>query len=58
MKYRHDETYGISVECSNCGYGHAEFFDRVTEIPKGVTIADYLRHKECPRCGCHTLRKA
>ncbi len=41
----YSETYSHTDNCTNCGKLV------VHQIPKGVTIAQYLLHKQCPNCG-------
>ena len=47
------KVYPITVKCSNCDYKFE------LKIPKGKTIADYLKSEACAceNCGCSTLVK-
>lgn len=46
------DTYTVRLFCGNCGQ------NTVVEIPKGMSIKDYVREHECSTCGCTTLREA
>jgi predicted RNA-binding Zn-ribbon protein involved in translation (DUF1610 family) len=48
-----EETYiSKPTECSNCGDDQ-----KPQKIPKGLTVKEWLSHKECPNCGCRTLKE-
>lgn len=44
------KTYHIYTKCGNCGV------NIFIEIPKGVTVNDYLQDKECEKCGCMVIQ--
>ena len=44
------ETYTYRAVCTNCGNRE------LIEIPKGITIEQYLSGRGCDNCGCNTYR--
>ena len=49
-----NDTYQIAVYCDNCWWGVG--FNTKLNVPKGTTVADFIKKEECPQCGCKTLR--
>lgn len=43
---KQDGVYYIRTECRNC------HDNEVMDVPKGVTIRDFLADKKCEHCGC------
>jgi cytochrome c-type biogenesis protein CcmH/NrfF len=44
------ETYEKEIKCPNCG--NEEYYD----IPKGQTVEQFLKGKECKECGCALIK--
>lgn len=47
-----NETYYVKVTCGNCGASSGR------EVPKGVTISQFLGHECCGACGCASLHES
>lgn len=46
------DTYRALADCTNCKR------ESQHNVPKGTTIADFLREVKCPHCGCETVIKS
>ena len=53
-KDNEDNTYSVSVYCTNCGFG-SSFSGYDIEVLKGITIKNALYTDKCPNCGCKSL---
>lgn len=45
-----EAIYQVQIKCSNCSKV------QTVKIQKGQLITDYVVGKECPNCGCVTMR--
>ena len=45
-----EAIYEVQIRCSNCNKV------QTVKIKKGQLITDYVVGKECPHCGCRTMR--
>lgn len=59
------ETYEAKAYCTNCPYGRfverilfSLVYTHIINIPKGMSVKQFLKDKACPECGCTTLTKA
>lgn len=50
-------TYSVYAKCANCGFNGDTYLRLEIKIPKGIRIQDFLRTKECSKCGCCSLRQ-
>lgn len=50
------DTYKIHTKCSNCGRASSTPA-RMTDIPRGTTVEEYLSNATCLNCGCKALKE-
>lgn len=45
-----EPVYEVKIKCSNCNE------EQTVKIKKGILITTFVVGKECPNCGCQTMR--